>query len=83
MTIEVTELLLIGWTDFDELLCVSLSWSLDGLDSQVELVGCAAIGFMGFLYVTLYSIVFLYGISYVFVSGRFFEEKNRKMGVEN
>lgn len=28
----VTELLLIGWTDFDEIFCLRLSGSLDSLD---------------------------------------------------
>lgn len=43
--VYVTELLLDGWTDFDEILCVCLSGSLDGLDSQLDPVGGAAIGF--------------------------------------
>jgi len=28
-----------GWTDFDEILCVCLSGSLDDLDSQLDPVG--------------------------------------------
>ena len=35
----VTELLLNGWADFDEIFCVYLSWSLDGLDLQLTYIG--------------------------------------------
>jgi hypothetical protein len=42
--VYVTELLLSDWTDFDEIFCVCFSGSLDGLDSQLEPVGGAAIG---------------------------------------
>jgi len=37
--VYLLELLLNGWSDFDEIVCVCLSGSLDGLDSRLNPVG--------------------------------------------
>ena len=37
--VYVTELLLNGWTDFYEILCMRLGGTLDGLDSQISSAG--------------------------------------------
>lgn len=45
----VTELLVKGWTDFDEILCAYSSGSENGLYSHLDLVGGATVSILGYL----------------------------------
>jgi len=55
--VYVTEFLLNDWTDFEEMFCVCLSESLDGLDSQLDPV-CGAANILTTVIIHVYVYVY-------------------------